>query len=687
MGRIRILSDQVANQIAAGEVVDRPASVVKELLENALDAGANRIKVEVEAGGRKLIRIADDGCGMNRDDALLAFERHATSKLRTADDLLAIATLGFRGEALPSIASVARVTLETATGEEPAGTHVEIAGGKILRADDAALPRGTTIAVADLFFNTPARRKFLRAESTELSHVTALVTHYALAHPEKHFELVSATHTILSAPPVARTAERIYQIFGKDTLAQLLPVAAESPLDRAGLPEPPPWRRDPDEPARIPGTLRLSGFYSKPELQKLNRNSIYIFVNKRLIRDRLLLHAITEAYRNVIPPTSFPVVLLFLDIPAEEVDVNVHPAKTEVRFRQQSLIHDFVRDSLRTSLVKARPAAGFLAALDSAPAASPSLMPPSISPIPGAPDPEAAESAEQPGDPRTGIAEQGSEFHLTPMPLTPVPGRLPFGASVLDPADSDASAWSETANLLAPGLRPVEADCTSTNGGSASYAENPAAATAQVEAERAAQNLNHLAFLRPLGQLRDSFILATGPDGLWIVDQHVAHERILFEKILRDRKVEQVQRQQLLMPLLVDLKPAQMVVFAGIAEELERSGFEVEPFGPQTLAVKAAPVGLEGAALERMLTQVIDQSSSDSEEPHPNEGLRELRQRIAASIACHSAIKVNTPLDPARMEWLLLELAKTNHPTSCPHGRPIALLYSWREIQRAFHRI
>ncbi|MGA7833316.1 MAG: DNA mismatch repair endonuclease MutL, partial [Terracidiphilus sp.] len=234
MGRIRVLSDQVANQIAAGEVVDRPASVVKELLENALDAGASRIRIEVEAGGRKLIRIADDGCGMNRDDALLAFERHATSKLRSVDDLLSIATLGFRGEALPSIASVARVTLETRAEGEEAGTRIEIAGGKILHVDDAALPRGTTLAVSDLFFNTPARRKFLRAESTELAHVTALVTHYALVHPEMHFELLSATHTVVSAPPVARTAERIYQIFGRDTLAQLLPVAAEMPLQRVG---------------------------------------------------------------------------------------------------------------------------------------------------------------------------------------------------------------------------------------------------------------------------------------------------------------------------------------------------------------------------------------------------------------------------------------------------------------------
>ena len=693
MGRIRILPDQVANQIAAGEVVDRPASVVKELLENALDAGANRIRIEVEAGGRRLIRVSDDGQGMSRDDALLAFERHATSKLRTADDLLSIATLGFRGEALPSIASVARVTLETATGEEATGTRMEIAAGKIHHVDDAALPRGTTIAVADLFFNTPARRKFLRAESTELAHVTALVTHYALAHPEKHFELLSASHTLVSAPPVTRTAERIYQIFGKDTLAQLLPVAAETPLERAGLPEPPPWKKDPNEPVRNPGALRLTGFYSKPELQKLNRNSIYIFVNKRLIRDRLLMHAITEAYRNVIPPTSFPVVLLFLEMPPEEVDVNVHPAKTEVRFRQQSHIHDFVCDSLRSALINARPSAAFLNALDASPIASPSLMPPAISPLPGSPD-SSVMQAPADSDPAAfqSIASEAQSFQLTPRIPPPIPGKLPFDARSFNPGETTMQAWGEAAAaFFQPGAVPAANGCSSSPFESAhdtsGSSTDTALATTLVEAEQAAANLNHLGSLRPLAQLRESFILASGDDGLWIIDQHVAHERILFERILRDRQVEKVQRQRLLMPMLVELKPWQMVVFARIAEELDRNGFEVEPFGPHTLAVKAAPVGLEGAGLERMLAEVIEQSSADSGEPEQNQNLTALRTRIAASIACHSAIKINTALDPRRMEWLLLELGKTEHPTSCPHGRPIALLYSWKDIQRAFHRI
>src|ERR1700746_581707 len=367
MGRIHVLSETVANQIAAGEVVERPASVVKEILENALDAGATRIKISVEAGGKKLIQITDNGCGMVRDDAMLAFERPATSKIKKAEDLLSVATLGFRGEALPSIASVSRLRMETRAADEPAGTVIEINGGKIARVEEAGLPLGTSITVRDLFFNVPARKKFLKAESTELSHIASLVTHYALAHPDKHFELHSATNAMLVAPPVAGHSERVYQVFGKETLDQLIPVAARQALDHVGLPQPPPWRRKEAEEdgeeaaAKDPGEMRVHGFVSKPEIQKLNRNSIFVFVNGRLIRDRQVQHALTEAYRNIIPPTVYPVVLLFLELPAAEVDVNVHPSKTEVRFRQQSAMHDFVRDSVRAALMKARPVPQFVA--------------------------------------------------------------------------------------------------------------------------------------------------------------------------------------------------------------------------------------------------------------------------------------------------------------------------------------
>ena len=655
MGRIRVLTDQVANQIAAGEVVDRPASVVKELLENAIDAGATRIRIEVEGGGRKLIRIVDNGCGMVRDDALLAFERHATSKLRTSDDLLAIATLGFRGEALPSIASISRLELQTRAAEEPAGTQLEIVGGRMHRVEDAGLPPGTTITVRDLFFNTPARRKFLKSETTELSHVTALVTHYALAHPDKHFELHSATHALLQAPPVVQPADRIFQIFGRETLDHLLPIAAEVDLERSGLPAPPPWKQDEDYEPPTPGHLRLTGFTSKPELEKLNRNSIYSFVNRRLVRDRLLLHAVSEAYRNILPPTSFPVVLLFLELPPEEVDVNVHPAKTEVRFRQPSFIHDFVRDTLRNKIVQSRPAMGFLTALETHAVASPSLLP-GVSALPGAPD-----SMPPP------LVADAEPFTLQHQPIAPSAQRLDF---------SPAGNGSAIAAQEAAALAVLSAELPAT-----SQPPTQPAASAAVADE--ASTLHALASLKPLGQLRESFILATNEQGLWIIDQHVAHERVLFEKILREREVERVQRQRLLMPLLIDLTPAQMVVFAQIAAELERNGFEVEPFGPRTLAVKAAPVGLEGRELERMLVEVLEQADRLDQQ----ENLSSARARIAASIACHSAIKVNMPLDPERMAWLLAELGKTELPTSCPHGRPIALRYSWKDIERAFHRI
>jgi DNA mismatch repair protein MutL len=659
MGRIHVLTDQVANQIAAGEVVDRPASVVKELLENALDAGATRIRIEVEGGGRKLIRIVDNGCGMVRDDALLAFERHATSKLRTSDDLLAIATLGFRGEALPSIASIARLEMDTRAAEESAGTHIEIVGGRMHRVEDAGIPPGTTIAVRDLFFNTPARRKFLKSETTELSHVTALVTHYALAHPDKHFELHSATHALLQAPPVAQPADRIFQIFGKETLDHLLPVAAEIDLERVGLPAPPPWKQDEDYEPPVPGHLRLSGFTSKPELEKLNRNSIYSFVNRRLVRDRLLLHAVSEAYRNILPPTSFPVVLLFLELPPEEVDVNVHPAKTEVRFRQPSFIHDFVRDTLRNKIVRSRPAMGFLAALETHAVASPSLLP-SVSALPGAP-----ESA-----PFTGSAES---FVLESLRVPPTAQRLDFTAaangSVIAAEEAAALALLNAELAPASAIAPIQPS-------------TQAIAATPIAVADEATTLHALASLKPIGQLRESFILATNEEGLWIIDQHVAHERVLFERILREREVERVQRQRLLMPLLIDLTPAQMVAFAQIAAELESNGFEVEPFGPRTLAIKAAPVGLEGRELERMLVEVLEQIDRLDQ----RENLGTARARIAASIACHSAIKVNMPLDPERMAWLLRELGKTELPTSCPHGRPIALRYSWKDIERAFHR-
>jgi DNA mismatch repair protein MutL len=662
MGRIHVLSESVANKIAAGEVVERPASVVKELLENSLDAGSTRIKIQVEAGGKKLIQVTDNGCGMVRDDAMLAFERHATSKIKNAEDLLSVATLGFRGEALPSIASVSRLHLETRAPDEDSGTVIEINGGKIFKVEEAGLPAGTSITIRDLFFNTPARKKFLKAESTELSHIASLVTHYALAHPDKHFELHSATNAILVAPPVAGSSERVYQVFGKDVLDQLIPVAAMQPLAHVGLPQPPPWRRqeadeDEEQDAHLstPGEMRVHGFVSKPEIQKLNRNSIYVFVNGRLIRDRLIQHALTEAYRNILPPTVYPVVLLFLELPSGEVDVNVHPSKTEVRFRQQSVMHDFVRDSVRAALMKARPVPQFMTEINAHPTASPSLTPGSHS---------------APADSRAwgtlSAPVEVQAFALqAPVPV-PINERFHFGV--------DGIAIDGNAALSL--VRAPEAV--------SEVIENDSCAPPLPDDPESTSDLTpSLASLKPLGQIRESFILAVNHEGLWIVDQHVAHERVLFEKVLKQRAAQRVESQRLLMPLVLELTPAQQAVFAGISEELNQNGFEAEPFGARSIAIKVAPAGVEAAQIEHMLHELLDQFSREEQVLN----MEKVRARIAASIACHAAIKVNMPLQQNKMEWLLAELAKTECPMSCPHGRPVVLRYSMKDIQKAFKRI
>jgi len=682
MGRIHVLSEIVANKIAAGEVVERPASVVKEMLENSLDAGATRIKISVEAGGKKLIQITDNGCGMVRDDAMLAFERHATSKIKNAEDLLSVATLGFRGEALPSIASVSRLRLETRAAEEESGTIVEINGGKIARVEEAGLPLGTSITVRDLFFNTPARKKFLKAESTELSHIASLVTHYALAHPEKHFELHSATNAMLVAPPVAGYSERVYQVFGKETLDQLIPVAARVALERVGLPQPPPWRREAEEDGEAekdPGEMRVHGFVSKPEIQKLKRNSIFVFVNGRLIRDRLIQHALTEAYRNIIPPSVYPVVLLFLELPAAEVDVNVHPSKTEVRFRQQSVMHDFVRDSVRAALMKARPVPQFVTEMRAHATASQALTPGALTP--GAPswDPALGEGSEGNASNSPRLAEdarhgaptdplRASGFALQAPTLPPLSARLQFEGGIAVEANAAIPVARGLESLpLARGPEPVP--------------DHGCAPALEVDGDE--PTLSSLGTLKPLGQVRNSFILAVNEDGLWIIDQHVAHERVLFERVLKQRAAQKVESQRLLMPIVLELSPAQQAVFTEISDELTHNGFDAEPFGARSVAVKMAPAGIEAAAVEHMLHELLDQFSREDQSLN----LEKIRARIAASIACHAAIKVNMPLEQNKMEWLLAELAKTDHPMSCPHGRPVVLRYSVRDIQKAFKRI
>lgn len=662
VGRIRVLSDNVANKIAAGEVVERPASVVKELLENSLDAGATEFRLDVEAGGARLIRLADNGTGMMRDDALLAFERHATSKLSDVKDLLSISTLGFRGEALPSIASVSRLVLETKAREESVGTVVEIAGGRILRCDDAALAGGTVITVRDLFYNVPARKKFMRSEQTELAHIASLVTHYSLAHPDKSFFLRHNNKDLMDVAPVAELGERVYQVFGGRVLEDLIDLG-EQTRDL-------PVHAGDEDRVGAARHFRLRGFVSGPQVQKMNRNSIYLFVNGRLIRDRLLMHAISSAYHNLMPGAAYPFALLFLDCDLEEVDVNVHPSKTEVRFRRGSLVHDFVRDTIRDKLIAERPASN----------------------LPG---------EFVPGDPQPAASLPYSEFTQRIENLSIPPDDLSESAlSAMNPgAQTDVAGLPEFA-LRRPSS-PAQRFDFSGAGAAISAAHGTAVApSTTIDAPRLTipdthgplfpggmlpepETLDALRDLRPLGQIHDSFIIAAGRDGLWIIDQHVAHERILFEKVLAERSKGGVETQGLLMPLVIDLTAAQQIEYARIADELNSLGFETEPFGIRTIAVKSAPAGVGAGDVEKIVFEILEIAEHELRKA----SLDDLRRAMAASIACRAAIKINMRLDPAKIDWLLRALAATSSPMSCPHGRPIALRYATRDILKSFHRI
>ena len=615
MSKIRVLADHVANQIAAGEVVERHASVAKELVENSIDASATRITIEIEAGGRRLLKVSDDGEGMVRDDAILAFERHATSKIRVTDDLAAIGTLGFRGEALASIASVARVELTTCVDGANAATRVTIDGGRMRDVKDAAHPRGTTIVVRDLFFNIPARRKFLRSEATETFHLTNLVTHYALAHPEIAFTFVNNGREVVRAAPAKDLRERAYQIFGAEFLENLLEVnGGESQV------------------------ARVSGFVSAPRDRRTSRDSQYLFVNRRFVRDRMIGRSLSEGYRSILPHGVYPAALLFVETPLEEVDVNVHPAKTEVRFRRQAAVADAVREAIRAALARA------------------SYVPP----------------PERPPVPEPLMTATAAVSTVTPQPqprieFTPPPPVPPAVRTPIEPSGEEIARDIDMMIQSAQSVKSVELP--------------PLNSAEKFAREVVPESLS--TNIRPLGQLDESFIIATDDEGLLLIDQHVAHERILFDKYRALESERRTDSQQLLVPETFDLTPAQAAVFDDLAPELENYGFELMRLSGRTVAIKATPADLPGSEARNMLAELLDTVDAEKK----STARETLRDEIAASLACHAAIKVNMPLAPEKMRWLIDKLLLTSSPTTCPHGRPVILRLRTRDILKGFHRI
>ena len=595
MGKIHRLPADLANQIAAGEVVERPASVIKELVENSIDAGARRIAITIELGGKKLLRVEDDGEGMGPEDARLAIERHATSKITSADDLERIMTLGFRGEALPSIASVSHFTLRTRARGAVSGTEITVNGGTVAGVTEKGMPEGTSIDVADVFYNLPARRKFLKSDGAESAQVTKIVTQLALCYPEIGFTLTSAGRTVVRCPPVSSLRDRLYQLYGE--------------------------RGDLVEVRRDSGSVKVLGYIAALAEQGPTRGPQNVFVNRRIVKDRTIAHAIIDAYSVASIKERSPEVHLFIEMPHDAVDVNVHPTKAEVRFRDQSFIHQVIRRTLGDALGRG-------------------------------PAPELQLDA--------------------PRFAAGVPTTLPLPSAF---TAAMPSRWGITAPMGGhdgpPGLDtgPLTARETAVTPGDIS-----GGVSAHVSA---------ITPMMALGQFRDTFIIAVDPDGIAIIDQHVAHERILFERITERLASGRLESQRLLMPLLIEMSSAGRQALADHAADLERLGFEVEDFGGDALRVNACPALLQRDACDVALRAMAE----DLEGLDRGAGVESAIKRIAATMACHAAVKANYPLTREKMAHILEELRRTSYSTICPHGRPVMLRLTQREVEKNFQRI
>lgn len=685
MNKIKILPDNLANQIAAGEVVERPASVIKELVENSIDAGAARIQIDIELGGRRLMRVADDGEGMLRDDAILAFERHATSKIKTLEDLGAIKTLGFRGEALASIASVAKVELLTKTESDTAATRVLIEGGRLVDVKDAARNTGTTIAVRDLFFNTPARRKFMRSEATENYHLTAIVQHYALAHPEIAFVLTNNGREVLRVSPAKDLRERAFQIFGAGLIESLLPVSGGREF-----------------------VAKISGFVSAPRERRTTRDAQYFFVNQRFVRDKTIAGGLLEGFRAVLPHGVYPVAFLFLDIPLEEIDVNVHPAKTEVRFRRSEAVKETIAEAIRESLARA----GIVREDDAAKRQSDeakSPLPQNELQITDYKFQNEAQSVEQTeisfprfenesnvvpfnqpsaiGEKQDGLVEN-SKIVEQNQPFQNEFDAEVFPTDFEQKATNIVSEQSEISNLkseIYEDQRPESEDQNEVANQKlqiADYAVFPPVNSAEKVVKAAEVEDFKAGKIRPIGQLHDSFIIAVDDAGMLLIDQHVAHERILFDKFRRKETERKIESQNLLLPETFDLTPAQSQAFSVVEEELESLGFGLMRLSGRTIAIKSVPTDLPPSEARNLLAEVLD----TVEKENRGAAKASLRDDIAASLACKAAVKINMKLTPEKMQWLIDRLLITSSPTTCPHGRPVILRLTMKDIERGFHR-
>ena len=628
--RVHELDERLIGKIAAGEVVERPASVVKELVENSLDAGATRVDVHVEGGGLRRIVVSDDGWGMSREDALLAIRRHTTSKIATEADLEAIQTLGFRGEALASIVEVSRTTLVTREAGAPEATRLDVEGGVVKRVRAEGRPRGTTVEVRDLFFNTPARRKFLKSERTEFAHVIRVLKRFALAHPSVHFTLThgggDGRRLVLESPPAQTPREVVAQLYGAELARALLDVHADAEQ------------------------LRVRGLVAPPTVSRGDRGEQHVFVNGRFVRDAALQHAIAKAYEGFLPKDRHPVVFLFLEVDPRAVDVNVHPQKLEVRFRDPRLVQGTVKQAIVEALLTR--------------GAAPTLTPRASSPACSRSRSRSRSRSSAPLRPR---APRGQE------------ATLDLKRELLERRrehEREHGSEREQGTPPSPAYANAIPDAHA-------VAEGGTGAEAEAEAEVEA---------RVVGQLHGTYIVVQTPEGFELIDQHVAHERVLFERYLEQLLRGGPRRQALLVPLTLEFPPDEAELLERHLERLkEKLGIELERFGPRAFLVRAWPEAFaEGLSPERA-RQTLERLLELLEREDGGEGeaalsLEELAKRVAADRACAAAVVKHTPLTPEEMAQLVRELYRTKNPYRCPHGRPIVVKYPLEELERAFGR-
>jgi DNA mismatch repair protein MutL len=614
MSRIRILPEVLANKIAAGEVVERPSSVVKELVENALDAQATRILIDIEKGGRAMIRVSDNGTGMSRDDALLALERFATSKIHKDADLFDIRTLGFRGEALPSIAAVSRMTLITRQAEADSGVEVRIHGGKINHVADAGAPPGTMISVARLFYNTPARRKFLKAVTTEMGHIADVTAAMALVRPGVHFVLNHDNRAVKQWPRTGDGALRAADVLGRDVGGDLIPLSEQ--VDH----------------------IRIAGYLGPARLARATSRSIYLFVNGRRVRDRVLQHALFDAYSGRLVKGRFPLAVLFLELPHDQVDVNVHPTKHEIRFADQRRVHDAVRDRVAAALADAerqRWAVGR-----------------SGRPGPGRDNSAVGSVAQTPADYR--IPSESKPPSEPPLE--------DFAHPILTDVTEPASARADRSS---PEGMPVRSTATR---------------PPEVSDQKPLWASGGFADLSIIGQFQGTYILCQGPQGLVIIDQHAAHERIVYEAL--KARSGRIDSQRLLMPETVELGFEEARILETLIPRLDALGLELEPFGGNTFVVKSIPVLLDDRRIGPIVTELVEKAAEIGLESDPEAVLDACRMVMA----CHNAVRANQHLHAKQITRMLEQLDRCHDPDHCPHGRPTWIRWSVKDLEKAFLR-